>query len=172
MVGSEIVSLAGLEQLAAEESMIGRNLRGPELLVFAGLEESFAAVKVAAAVAAVGDPVTAVGGHWNVVVSAQGVLVLSREFAGFWLLVLDRRCVELVMFPCNGFPVYSHVSVQYPVQIFFPFFWPAWPTSDLSEECGLPLHAFLGSLSGLFSLPIFDLGLLVGGEYMVSVFDG
>lgn len=123
-------------------------------------------------VAAAGAPVTAVGGRSNVVVSAQGVLVLSRGFAGSWLLVLDHCCVKSVTFPCDYLPVYAHISVQYPVQIFFAFFWPAWPTSDLSEQCGLPLHAFFGSLGGLFSLPIFDLSLLVGGEYMVSVFDG
>jgi len=123
-------------------------------------------------VAAVGNLVTVVGDHLIVVVSAQGVLVLPKGFAGSWLLVSDHCCVRLVTFACDCSPVYAHVSVQYPVQIFFAFFWPAWPTSDFSKKCGLPLHTFLGSLGGLFSLPIFNLSLLVGGEYMVSIFDG
>ncbi len=56
-------------------------------------------MRVAAAVAAVGDPATAVGGHLNVVVSAPGVLVLSRGSAESWLLVSDHRCVKLEIFP-------------------------------------------------------------------------
>ena len=64
-----------------------------------------------------------------------------------------------------------HVRVEDPVEIFFSLFRPTGSATHSPEEPWMPLDGFFLPFRGFVSLHVFDLGLLVGCQLVIAVFD-
>lgn len=64
-----------------------------------------------------------------------------------------------------------HFGVDNPVEVLFSLVLTARSTLHGTEQSGPPFDAFIRALGGLFSLPVFNLGLFVRCRFVIASVD-
>ena len=100
------------------------------------------------------------------------ILAQRPVFVWSFLRVLHRHCLSERMPKEQLFIKHLHICVQYPIEVFLSFLWPARATPHPSKELWLPFNTLLLSLCSLISLAVFYLCLFLRSCSVIRLFDG
>lgn len=65
----------------------------------------------------------------------------------------------------------QHLRVDDPLEVFLALLRAARTAPDSPEQPGVPFYTVVGPGGRLFALPVFDLGLLLCGQFVISLLD-